>query len=40
MVESSRAAAVREIIAYLRSKTKDDLGPSAEPWINKYATKD
>ena len=39
MVEQARASAVREIIAYLRSKTDEDLGSSAEPWIQKYATR-
>ena len=39
MVESSRTSSAREIIAYLRAKTGEDLGDTPEPWIEKYATK-
>jgi hypothetical protein len=37
MVESARGQAVRQIVAYLRTKTGEDLGPDPESWINKYA---
>ena len=36
MVERHRASAVREIIAYLRTKTAEDLGENPEAWIQKY----
>lgn len=39
MVEQAQASTVREIIAYLRNKTGEDLGDSAEPWIQKYAAR-
>lgn len=39
VVEQARASAVREIIAALRGKTGEDLGSSAEPWIEKYASR-
>src|SRR5664280_586078 len=39
MVERERALAVRDIVAYLRSKTGEDLGTSPEAWIQKYAKK-
>jgi len=37
MVERERALAVRDILAYLRAKTGEDLGGSPEAWIQKYA---
>ncbi len=37
MVERERALAARDIIAYLRTKTGEDLGDSPEAWIQKYA---
>ena len=37
MVEYERALAVRDIVAYLRNKTGQDLGESSEAWIQKYA---
>ena len=37
LVEQARASVVREILAYLRSKTGEDLGSDAEAWIQKYA---
>ena len=36
MVERERALAARDIVAYLRTKTGEDLGESPEPWIAKY----
>jgi hypothetical protein len=37
MVERERVLAERDIIAYLRTKTGEDLGASPETWIQKYA---
>ncbi len=37
MVERERALAVRDILAYLRTKTGEDLGEGPEAWIQKYA---
>jgi hypothetical protein len=37
MVESARGQSVREILAYLRTKTGEDLGTDPESWIEKYA---
>ena len=37
MVELERTAAARDIVAYLRTKTGEDLGTSPEAWIQKYA---
>ena len=37
IVERERALAVREIIAYLRTNTGEDLGEGPEAWIQKYA---
>ena len=37
MVERERTLATREILAYLRTKTGEDLGESPEAWIQKYA---
>ncbi len=37
MVESARGQSVREILAYLRTKTGEDLGTDPESWIKKYA---
>ena len=37
MVEHQRALATRDIVAYLRTKTGEDLGVSPEVWIQKYA---
>jgi hypothetical protein len=39
MVERESARAVKEIIAYLRTKTGEDLGANPKPWIQKYAKK-
>lgn len=36
IVERERAIAVRDIIAYLRTKTGEDLGANPEAWIQKY----
>ena len=36
MVERERATATRDIIAYLRKKTGEDLSDDPEAWINKY----
>ena len=37
MVERERQRAAQDIIAYLRTKTGQDLGESPEAWIQKYA---
>lgn len=37
MVERARQSAVRDIIAYLRIKTGQDLGDSPQAWIEKFA---
>ncbi|MGC3960630.1 MAG: hypothetical protein QM813_22665 [Verrucomicrobiota bacterium] len=37
MVERERTLAARDIVAYLRTKTGEDLGASPEVWIQKYA---
>jgi len=37
MVETARSQSVREILAYLRTKTGEDLGNDPEAWIKKYA---
>ena len=34
-----RSNVIVDIIAYLRTKTGEDLGDKPEPWIEKYATK-
>ena len=39
MVEGERTFALRDIIAYLRTKTGEDLGENPEAWIQKYAKK-
>ena len=39
MCSIQRSNVIVEIIAYLRTKTGEDLGDKAEPWIQKYATK-
>jgi hypothetical protein len=39
MVERERAFAERDIIAYLRAKTGQNLGENPEAWIQKYAKK-
>jgi hypothetical protein len=31
-----RASAIREVIAYLRKKTGEDLGDDPQKWIEKY----
>lgn len=36
IVEQQRQRAIQEIIAVLRVRTHDDLGPQPEPWIKKY----
>jgi hypothetical protein len=40
MCSLERSNAIADIIAYLRTKTGEDLGGRPEPWIQKYATKD
>jgi hypothetical protein len=37
VVERQRAQAVHDIIAYLRTKTGEDLGDDPQKWIQKYA---
>ena len=37
IVERERTLAARDIVAYLRTKTGEDLGASPEVWIEKYA---
>ena len=37
MVPSARGQSVGGILAYLRTKTGEDLGTDPEPWIKKYA---
>lgn len=37
VVERERARAIRDIVAYLRTKTGEDLGESPEAWIRKHA---
>lgn len=39
MVERERTLAARDIVAYLRTKTGEDLGESPETWIQKYEKK-
>lgn len=39
MVERERQHAAQDIIAYLRTKTGQDLGESPEAWIQKYVQK-
>jgi hypothetical protein len=39
IVERSRAAAIRDIVAHLRSTPGDDLGPDTVTWIQKYAAR-
>jgi len=36
MVEQERALAARDIVAYLRTKTGEDLGENPEAWIQKF----
>ncbi len=36
MVERERAAAVRDIIGYLRKQTGSDMGDAPEAWVEKY----
>jgi hypothetical protein len=36
IVERERSAAIRDIIAYLRTKTGEDLGDTPEGWIEKH----
>ncbi len=36
LVERQRERAQQEIIAILRTRTRDDLGQKPEPWIKKY----
>ena len=36
VIEIERASAIREIIAYLRKKTGEDLGDDPKKWIQKY----
>jgi len=37
LVERQRERAQQEIIAILRTRTRDDLGQKPEPWIKKYS---
>lgn len=37
IVERERALAVRDIVAYLRTKTGEDLGERPDVWIRKYS---
>jgi hypothetical protein len=39
MVERERTLAERDILAYLRTKTGEDLGENPEVWIRKHAKK-
>jgi hypothetical protein len=39
IVERERALTERDIIAYLRTRTGEDLGTNSEAWIQKYAKK-
>lgn len=39
LVEHERTLAARDIVAYLRTKTGEDLGESPGAWIRKYAKK-
>jgi hypothetical protein len=39
MVERERERAVRDIVAYLRTKTGQDLGERPEAWIQKYGNR-
>ena len=36
VIELERASAIREVIAYLRKKTGEDLGDDPKKWIEKY----
>ena len=36
VIEIERASAIREVIAYLRKKTGEDLGDDPQKWIEKY----
>ena len=37
LVEHARAGATREILAQLRTQTREDLGEDPQAWIQKYA---
>ena len=39
MCNLQRRNVMRDIIAYLRTKTGEDFGDKPEPWIQKYAPK-
>jgi hypothetical protein len=39
MVEQARMKAARDIVAYLRQKTGQDLGEDPEKWIERFARK-
>ncbi|HEY1173720.1 MAG TPA: hypothetical protein VGH19_20315 [Verrucomicrobiae bacterium] len=39
MVEYNRTMATRDIIAYLCTKTGEDLGENPEAWVRKYTKK-
>ena len=39
VIEIERASAIREVIAYLRKKTGEDLGDDPKKWIEKYGKK-
>ena len=36
VIEIERASAIREVVAYLRKKTGEDLGDDPKKWIEKY----
>jgi hypothetical protein len=36
VIEIERASAIREVIAYLRKKTGEDLGDDPQKWVEKY----
>jgi hypothetical protein len=36
VIEIERASAIREVIAYLRNKTGEDLGNDPQKWVEKY----
>ena len=37
LVERERALTIRDIVAYLRTKTAEDWGADPEAWIRKFA---
>ena len=36
VIEIARASAIREVIAYLRKKTGEDLGDDPQKWVEKF----